>query len=302
LNPNDYFSRSPHQLETVLGLRQRKKISGDTNKKTAAARRRMATANPINDPQTPTVRSVFGLALFTFTCLSALAVLTPSLASPPAVYKVVRSIPLKAIFGTRSDWTATAYQSLIPADADDIGDNPAKLCFSRPTDKREDCRKITSGQPNDPSFIYNYQTIKRFDIVPLKPGAKAIAFQAEFYGGGSGFAEQVSLWTYDRKGDFFTPALIISTNESGQYKVISTGPLSGYVITADPIWQFGKGETHFSAHQFEITVYRLSAQSYLRVLTYLTSRKYGGEDEGRPSDAIGGEMTRIRSLLKAVGQ
>jgi len=58
----------------------------------------------------------------------------------------------------------------------------------------------------------------------------------------------------------------------------------------------------FSPHQFEITVYRLSGQLYLKVLTYLTTRKYGGEGETTPSDATGGEMTRIRSLLKAIRQ
>jgi hypothetical protein len=59
---------------------------------------------------------------------------------------------------------------------------------------------------------------------------------------------------------------------------------------------------HFSAHQFEITVYRLAGQTYLKVLSYLTTRKYGGEDEGNPSDAIGGGMKRIASLLKAIQQ
>jgi hypothetical protein len=251
-------------------------------------------------------REAFGklgnLALLAFMCLSVLALLSPSVAASPAGYKVVKTIPLRAIFGTRSDWNVTAYQSPLPTAANDIGDTPAKLCFSRPNDKHEDCTKITSGLPNDPNFIYNYQTVKQFGIVPLKAGTKAVAFHAEFYGGGSGYAEQLSFWIYDRKGDFFTPALVISTNESGQNKIISTGPLSGYVVTADPVWQFDKGESHFSAHQFEITVYRLSGQSYLKVLTYLTTRKYGGEDDGLPSDAIGGEMTRIRSLLKAVQQ
>jgi hypothetical protein len=242
------------------------------------------------------------LVLLAFACLSALAPLSPSLAASPAAYRVVKSIPLRAIFGTRSDWTVAAYQSPAPTGADDLGDTPVKLCFSRSTDRREDCTKITSGLPNDPSFVYNYQTVKQLDIVPLKPGTKAIAFQAEFYGGGSGLAEQLSFWTYDRKGDFFSPALIISTNESGQHKIINTGPLAGYIITADAVWQFDKGEGHFSAHQFEITVYRLSGQSYLKVLTYLTTRTYGGEDEGRPTDAIGGEMKRIISLLKAVQQ
>jgi hypothetical protein len=156
--------------------------------------------------------------------------------------------------------------------------------------------------PNDPAFIYNYQTVKRLDVVPLGPGVQALEFQAQFFGGGSSLGEQISLWTYDRKGDSLWPALVITSNESLQCSVISTGALAGYVITADAVWQSDKGESHFSPHQFEITVYRLSGQFYLKVLTYLTTQKYGEEGETTPSNAIGGEMTRIRSLLKAIRQ
>jgi hypothetical protein len=215
---------------------------------------------------------------------------------------VVRSIPLKSHFATRSDWVVTAYQAQQPSDPDSMGDDPAKLCFSRTSDKRNDCTKITSGMSNDPGFQYNYQTVKRLGIVPLKKGVQALEFQAEFSGGGSGLGEQISLWTYDQKGDSFWPALTITSNESIQCKVISTGRLAGYVISADAVWQSDKGEAHFDAHQFEITVYRFSGQFYLEVLTYLTTQKYGGEGEANPTDAIGGEMTRIRSLLKAIRQ
>lgn len=158
---------------------------------------------------------------------------------------------------------------------------------------------ITEGMTNDPGFIYNYQTVKGLKTVLLKPGVLALEFQAEFSGGGPDGLEQISLWTYRRDGDFFWPALIITSDWSIQYEVINTGPLAGYVIAADPVRQ--NGEERFAAHQFEITVYRLSDQLYLKVLTYLTTQKYGAED-ARPSDAISGEMTRIRSLLKAIQQ
>jgi hypothetical protein len=240
-----------------------------------------------------------GIAL---ACVSVLASLLPCPAASAPVYKVVKSIPLKSHFSTRADWVVTAYQAQRPADPDNIGDDPAKLCFSRASDKREDCTKITSGMPNDPSFLYNYQTVKRLGIVPLKEGVQALELQAEFSGGGSGLGEQISLWTYDQKGDSFWPALIITSNESIQYKVISTGQLAGYVICADAVWQSDKGEAHFAAHQFEIAVYRLSGQFYLKVLSYLTTQKYGGEDEAKSNDAISGEMPRIRSLLKAIRQ
>jgi len=233
-------------------------------------------------------------------CVSVLAWLSPCLAASAPVYKVAKTIALKPHLATRSDWVVTAYQAQPPADPDSIPDDPAKLCFSRGRDEREDCTKITSGMPNDPGDLFNYQTVKRLDIVPLKTGVRALEFQAEFSGGGSGLGEQISLWTYSQKGDSFWPALTITSNESLQYKIVSTGPLAGYVISADAAWQ--SGEAHFAAHQFEITVYRLSGQFYLKVLSYLTTQKYGGEDEGKPTDAIGGEMPRIRSLLKAIRQ
>jgi len=235
-------------------------------------------------------------------CVSVLASPSRCPAASAPVYKVVKSIPLKSHFATHSDWVVTAYQAQQSSDPDSIGDDPAKLCFSRLNDKRDDCTKITSGMPNNPGFLYNYQTVRQLGIVPLKAGIQAIEFQAEFSGGGSGLGEQISIWTYDQKGDSFWPALTITSNESIQCKVISTGPLAGYVISADAVWQSDKGEAHFDAHQFEISVYRLSGQFYLKVLTYLTTQKYGGEGERNQTDAIGGEMTRIRSLLKAIRQ
>jgi len=247
-------------------------------------------------PSGARLRPVLALA-----CVSALAALSPCPAGSLPTYNVVKSIPLKSQFATRSDWIITAYQAQSSANSDSIGDDPAKLCFSRASDKRQDCTKITSGITNDPGFTYNYQTVKRLDIVPLKPSLQAVFFHAEFSAGGSGTADQFSLWTYDRKSDSFWPTLMFTTNESGGMKVISNGPLAGYVITADAAWQIDKGEFHFSAHHYNITVYRLSGQFYLKVLNYLTTRKYGGDDVA-PDIAIACEMPRIPALLKAVGQ
>jgi|HubBroStandDraft_2_1064218.scaffolds.fasta_scaffold171669_2 hypothetical protein len=233
----------------------------------------------------------------------ALAVLKNSAlatdAQPRPIYKVVKTISLKSFFKMRSDWSVSAYQANT---ADDLGSDPAKLCFVRPKDKHENCTKITSGMPNDPTFLFDYQAVTDLKVVTLKPGVSAILFHAQFSGGGSGTKEQISLWTYDPRSDWFWPALIVSPTGIGQYKVFNSGPLSGYVIVGDPEWQ--TGEPHFGAHQFHMTVYRLTGLFYLEVLSYLAKQKYSvsDDDNSYPSDAIDGELPQIRTLLKSIGQ
>jgi len=199
-----------------------------------------------------------------------------------------------------SGWTATAYQAPRPKNDYDTGDTPAKLCFSNRSHRHDSCTKITSSSTN--SILLNYQTVKKLEVVQIAADTKALLFQAEFWGGGSGYAEQVSLWLFNPTSQYWDSALVISTNEMGQYKLLSSGALAGTVITADPIWAFDEGESHFSAHRYEISVYRFKAQDYAKMLTYRTKQKYNDEEDEKTSDVIAGELTNIRSILGAVSK
>lgn len=235
------------------------------------------------------MKTVFAACMMALVCT-----VSTSSAAPAPDYVSVKFIHLP------SGWTVTAYQAPPPKNDYDPGDTPAKLCFSHPSHKHESCTKITSSIPN--SVLFNYQTVKKLDIVQIAPNTKAVTFQAEFWGGGSGLAEQISLWLFDPVSNFWSQALVISTNESGQYKFISSGALAGNVITADPVWDFDEGESHFSAHRYEMTVYRFKAQDYAKILTYQTKKKYNDEQDEKIRDIIASELSNVRSLLGAISK
>jgi hypothetical protein len=82
---------------------------------------------------------------------------------------------------------------------------------------------------------------------------------------------------------------------------ISLYPL---LVTADFIWDFKAGETHFSRHRFTIQVWRFDRAKgrYLLALFYKTTRKYDGLDASDSVNVIAPEraeiLRRLRSLTR----
>lgn len=213
-------------------------------------------------------------------------------------YKTVARLNLSSAFNTKTPWVASALQAT-GEDASE-GGNPAKLCFRGGAPSRDNCTSITKRAENDP-LSFAFQTPKELRVVAISKSEKAVLFDAQFWGGGSGTLEQVSLWTYDRFGDSFASDLTFEITGLGMYRVEATGPLEGSVITADCLW--AEGETHFGAHRFTVSVYaNLKTAGYVKVLEYLTDRKYPGEDSPNfsPSnaDVIGHEYPKIQSLIR----
>ncbi|MBI3675716.1 MAG: hypothetical protein HY243_03770 [Proteobacteria bacterium] len=209
----------------------------------------------------------------------------------------ITALALQKAFGTKSDWRVTAYQA--GRDAEKMGDTPAKLCFASPRFKDPDCTFAQYSYPSGP--VLNHQTVIETKVVAIAPKQKAVLFEAEFDGGGSGRAYRIGLWAYDGKSDRFFEELTFMISDQGIYKVYPDGPMAGYVLVADAVWT--PGEAHFGRHRYDISLYKMSSdQSYERILEYITPQKFAGADDPPdvPIDIFAREMPRILRLLKDI--
>ena len=108
----------------------------------------------------------------------------------------------------------------------------------------------------------------------------------------TGRSSETALWAYDRGADTFRLLLAVQAPE---VKIVSDGPLSGIVITAQ--WKWSPKESRWDDHRRQITVYRLKGTSseltYKKSLEYLTAKKYGAED----TMTVDAELPTIGSRL-----
>jgi hypothetical protein len=70
------------------------------------------------------------------------------------------------------------------------------------------------------------------------------------------------------------------------------------LVTADFFWM--EGETHFSTHQYAVTVYRFDPEKdrYIKALSYRTSKKYPGLDEVDRVGVLNAERPEIVRRLE----
>jgi hypothetical protein len=114
---------------------------------------------------------------------------------------------------------------------------------------------------------------------------------------GSGKLQKISIWSYDEPSDHFNLSNSLNLSRQAEFKVIDDGPLGGYLVTADALFQ--QGESYFAPHVFTINIYKYSFgnSAYTKVLEYLTSKKYPSEV---PIDVISHELPIARKLLDRV--
>ena len=225
------------------------------------------------------VITLFALCLFGF--------LVP--AKAPS-YKAFLHLSLKEEFATTSGWQAIAYQ---PQGEDaDTGELPAKLCFETTPKTSPQCTSIISAPPNT-DFIYHYQTVKELSVISTP---HLVKMEAEFFGGGSGSLTQISFWQYHKPTDRFEVAGLITLSNQGEYQILGHGALKGVLVTADAHWQ--APESHFSPHQFDVTIYRYTEETgYAKIASYLTAKKYPSLDDTDKIDVIRHELPHIEKSL-----
>lgn len=130
-------------------------------------------------------------------------------------------------------------------------------------------------------------------------GLELALFTAMFYGCGSGTLTDFSLLTVrsDEFVDLLPPVRLTNVSE---YKIWNLPRLSALpiLVTADFIWDFEAGETHFSHHRYTVDahVFDPKSRQYLKRVHYDTERKYSGGDVD-PIRTLEAEKTAILGKL-----
>jgi len=126
-------------------------------------------------------------------------------------------------------------------------------------------------------------------------------FTAMFSGCGSGTLTHLSLLTV-RDGEFVDLLPNVELTNQSEFRFwnwphFSTLPLR---VTADFLWDFDAGETHFAPHRYEVHVYAFDARTdrYLLRISYATKKKYPGLENSDEVRVLEAENPAILTKLQ----
>ncbi len=210
-----------------------------------------------------------------------------------ATYREEPPFDLKAGFGATGDWKAVVTAVVEPKRDFDPNSGPSvsRICFVRTNPAKNQCEYLGDLFHSDLTF----QKFSSLGVVPLRSGPAAInglvmKATALYL---TGQEQETGIWVYDVQQDEFHP---VSAHVSEETRIFSSGPLNGTLVTAS--WHRDQGETRWSDHRRDITVYKYSgdgeAAGYEKVLEYTTVKKYGAED----TDTIGAELVNIEAKVQ----
>ncbi|HEV2703663.1 MAG TPA: hypothetical protein VGV09_18705 [Steroidobacteraceae bacterium] len=228
-------------------------------------------------------------------CLEQVALYRRAIASqqPQPTYREEPPFDLGRDFGPPQDWKAIVTAAAEPQAEIDPNATPSqsKICFVRASLGTTQCTYFKDLFKSALAF----QGLSGLSIVPLTSEPhptnallmKAVAWYP------TGQLSETAIWNYDRRNEAFRLAVAM---ESPEVRIVSSGLLAGYLITAD--WQWEAGETRFgSNHKRRIAVYQFnardSAMGYHKVLEYITASKYGPENDHTIDSEIGTIRKRI---------
>jgi hypothetical protein len=200
----------------------------------------------------------------------------------------------------------TAYQA--PGDAARTGDVPARICFwEAPLDTGKFCTTFRRAFTNSDDKPQVFQTIDNLSIVHLTEGLRpvlAVHLSVGMFYGGSGTLEQTDLWTYQPAAEEFECIATLSTTNNGEVRILDHGPLAEHIVTADFVWNFAEGETHYEPHRYQMTVRRFDGASgfYDDILHYVTRNKYPStaDSPSNEADVVEHELPNIQRFLKLI--
>ena len=222
---------------------------------------------------------------------AGLAGSTAALAGPaPAPATPIATVELARPFGARSPWRLVATQG--PA-TEDYGGDPApgaiQLCLqkgARPCALDLTPPLTPSGQGWEPHYLSFAK--------PVYPKGKAAApllmvVTASLHAGDGGQLVATQLFTYDRAADRFERvfARSVGTNNNEEVRFVTSGPLAGDVISAEPTEKAPFG------YWIEVDA-PMGADAYKSVLRYRSATRYG---DGNPLAVIDSEMPNTLERL-----
>lgn len=203
-------------------------------------------------------------------------------------YAAAAPTNLQASFDAKAPWQAVVIAQTAPPLWQDVDGPPSqsKICFVDSSKGANDCTYFRDLFESS----LGSQAVTDLSAVSLSSAsasAKGLVLKATGYYV-SGEIHETAIWVYDQANDKFN---LVSALTSNEQRIVSQGPLGGFLITAD--WDWAAGESRWDDHQRKITVYRFDATdgvgAYREVLEYATAKKYGAED----TDTIDSEMNVI---------
>lgn len=161
-----------------------------------------------------------------------------------------------------------------------------------------------SPKGEKPGF-YQFGLSPGWQRLAVPNGGTWILFSATFSGGGSGTLTRYAILRSESLGA--SPRLInllpgVALTNNSDHAIWNDRKLSPFplFITADFIWDFEAGESHFSQHRFLVKVWRFdpSKGRYVLALSYKTVKKYVGLDASDAVNVIAPERGEIVRRLR----
>jgi hypothetical protein len=199
------------------------------------------------------------------------------------------------VFALFSCARAEAQYQLLAGDIDK--GKPARICLG--TKGTAHCYAPASTKD------YTFGLEPKAEPAGKLDGQPLTLFSAMFSGGGSGTLTDYSLLTV-RGGELVNLLPTVQLTNQSEISLWNLPEVSALpvLVTADFIWDFDAGETHFSRHRYSIEafVYDKETGKYVQRVEHSTAKKYPGLDEGVVS-VLEKERARILAKLhKSVGK
>ena len=169
---------------------------------------------------------------------------------------------------------------------------PAQICLGPTGDAH--CYSPTSEK----DYIFGLEPTAK-EVGKLE-GQPLVLFTAMFSGCGSGTLTDVSLLTPQAEAlvNLLPKVRITNQSDMGLWSIpqISHLPI---VATADFVWDFKAGETHFSSHRYLVKAYVFDPTSgkYDEKVSYETTTKYPGLDDEDQVHVLRAEKPTILTKL-----
>lgn len=136
-------------------------------------------------------------------------------------------------------------------------------------------------------------------IVTLRDSKNGVLFEASYSASGSGSSNYWALLLFGSGGRWKNLLPEVTTSEQGEELYWHSAELSPYGLFTAADYRWGKGETHFGPHRYDIKTYEFCSSRGMYILAdqYLTSAKFPGLDETDTINVIKANLVEIRKRL-----
>ena len=207
------------------------------------------------------------------------------------------SVFFVALALSASAWSTGAQMRIIPGDTNEdgcSGRKSAQLCLDQPG--VEQCFTL----PPDKDYVFGLEP--RIERVGKWRNQPLLLFSATFSGCGSGQLTEYALLAESKQGlvNLLPKVELTELSEHHMWDLPNVSSLP-VLVTADYVWDFKAGETHFGDHHYRVEAFTFNAgvTLYEKRLSYVTAKRYPSEREGPDVSILATERPAILAGLKS---